>query len=322
MRQQVNAGLGDWVSRKLAENGRRPVSSPAPRSKPWWRRGWEKLTNSLVALGQSNPLARQTLLNLSNGWFRYVQPTVNATADFISGFTTQTIQNNLDALVMVTPMPPSVRQNYYSGWESLHSGRSVWYQAGRFVGSLAGIAQGVWEMGSGIATATGGTVVSCGTVVLCFSGGGAAVVAGTAVAAHGVLVTSAGIINAIQSGQALFASAKSAATSNNARKLERDIEQATGQTKPAGYETHHIVPSGSNYKSAVEARKILERFGIDINDAGNGVFLPKHIHDGLANNHRYMNAVFEDLQKATSKDEAIEILQRMGQQLLDGIYPR
>ncbi len=38
MRRQVNAGLGDWVSRKLAENGRRPVSSPAPRSKPWWRR--------------------------------------------------------------------------------------------------------------------------------------------------------------------------------------------------------------------------------------------------------------------------------------------
>ncbi len=41
MWRQVNAGLQDWVSKRLAENGQRPVSSPAPRSKPWWQQGWE-----------------------------------------------------------------------------------------------------------------------------------------------------------------------------------------------------------------------------------------------------------------------------------------
>ncbi|MFN3394909.1 MAG: AHH domain-containing protein, partial [Candidatus Thermochlorobacter sp.] len=150
----------------------------------------------------------------------------------------------------------------------------------------------------------------------------AAVAAGSAMAVHGALVTSASIINTVRSGQALWASVKSVATANNARKLERNIERATGQTKPAGYETHHIVPSGSNYDSAREARDVLKNFGIDINDAGNGVFLPREIHNGLANDHRYMEAVLKDLKKATSKDEVIEILQRIGQQLLDGTYPR
>jgi len=302
--------------------GRKAGEAEAGKPKPWWRRAEEKLTNGLIALAQKSPIARQTLLHLSHTWFHYVHPVVEAAADFVGGFTIQTFQNNIDALAMLVPMQPQARQNYNTGWENIHSGRSGWYQAGRFVGSLVGIAQGIWEMGSGVATATGGTVVSCGTVVLCFAGGGAAVAAGGAVAAHGTLVTSASLINTVRSGQALFASAKSVATSSNARKLERNVEQATGQTKPAGYDTHHIVPSGSNYKSAVEARKILERFGIDINVAGNGTFLPRHIHNGLANNHRYMNTVLMDLQKAMNKNEAIEILQRIGQCLLDGTYPR
>lgn len=146
--------------------------------------------------------------------------------------------------------------------------------------------------------------------------------AGGVVAAHGALVTTASIVNTVKSGQALWASAKSAATTRNARILERNMERATGQAKPAGYETHHIVPSGNNYKSARKARQILEKFGIDVNDAGNGVFLPDSVHNGLANDHTYMNAVLDDLQQATSRNEATDILQRIGQKLLDGTYPR
>ncbi len=34
-----------------------------------------------------------------------------------------------------------------------------------------------------------------------------------------------------------------------------------------------------------------------------------------------MGAVLNDLEKAASREEAIEMLQRIGQQLLDGTYP-
>ena len=79
------------------------------------------------------------------------------------------------------------------------------------MGSLAGIVQGVWEMGSGVATATGGTVISCGTMVLCFAGGGAAVVGGSVVTAHGTLVTSASLVNTVEAARALFSSAHGSA---------------------------------------------------------------------------------------------------------------
>jgi hypothetical protein len=110
-------------------------------------------------------------------------------------------------------------------------------------------------------------------------------------------------------------------TKRNAQILRRNLERA-GVEAPPGYEAHHIVPSTRNYESAVEAREILERFGIDINDAANGIFLPKSVHNGLANDYRYMDAVLEDLKRATSKEDAIKILQKIGQRLLDGTYPR
>jgi hypothetical protein len=87
--------------------------------------------------------------------------------------------------------------------------RSTAYQLGRFIGSLLGIVQGAWEIASGIATATGGTVISCGTVILCFVGGGAAVLAGSAVAVHGAVVAGVSVVNVIDSGRALFSSAHS-----------------------------------------------------------------------------------------------------------------
>jgi hypothetical protein len=82
------------------------------------------------------------------------------------------------------------------------------------------------------------------------------------------------------------------------------------------------VPSTSSYESAKKAREILEEWDIDINQADNGVLLPRSIHDGLANDHRYMDAVLEKLEDANSQPEAIEILEGIGQQLLDGTFPR
>ncbi len=42
-----------------------------------------------------------------------------------------------------------------------------------------------------------------------------------------------------------------------------------------------------------------------------------YIHNGLANDKTYTGAVLNDLEKATSREEAIETLQRIGQRLLE-----
>ena len=110
-------------------------------------------------------------------------------------------------------------------------------------------------------------------------------------------------------------------TTRNAQILRENMKDA-GIEASSGYEAHHIVPSTSQNDAARQARDILEQWGIDINNADNGIFLPKSIHNGLANDHKYMNAVLEDLQQATSRDDTIRILQDIGQQLLDGTYPR
>lgn len=89
-----------------------------------------------------------------------------------------------------------------------------------------------------------------------------------------------------------------------------------------GEEAHHIVPSTHGRQSAREACKILNRLGIDINAADNGVLLPKSIHDGLANDYTYMDTVFQELTNATTRSEAIEILEEIGQKLLAGQFPR
>jgi hypothetical protein len=52
--------------------------------------------------------------------------------------------------------------------------------------------------------------------------------------------------------------------------------------KRSGSETlaaHHIVTGGEQFPSAIEARRILADAGIDINEAANGVFLPRKVAD-------------------------------------------
>jgi len=107
-------------------------------------------------------------------------------------------------------------------------------------------------------------------------------------------------------------------TGRNAEILRRNM----GVGKTPGLEAHHIVPSTHQFDAARRAREILKRFGIDINAAENGVLLPKAIHDGLANNQRYMQAVLERLSRASTREEAMSILQRISQQLLEGTFPR
>ena len=87
---------------------------------------------------------------------------------------------------------------------------------------------------------------------------------------------------------------------------------------------HHIV--AGNSKNAAEARAILQKYEIDINDASNGVFLPtvkdvteSTYHPSLHTNS-YYEKVTDMLRTATSREDAIEILQDIGEQLSLGIF--
>jgi len=87
---------------------------------------------------------------------------------------------------------------------------------------------------------------------------------------------------------------------------------------------HHIV-AGSDTR-ATEAREILDKFGIGINDADNGVYLPttKDVggtyHPGL-NTKTYNETVTSMLEKATTRDEAIDILKDVSRELSKGTFP-
>lgn len=88
---------------------------------------------------------------------------------------------------------------------------------------------------------------------------------------------------------------------------------------------HHIV--AGNDRRAAGLRNILEKYGIDINSADNGVFLPTEkgvseatYHRGLHTNNYYKN-VERLFQGVSSKEEAIEVLQNIREQLIEGNFP-
>ena len=113
----------------------------------------------------------------------------------------------------------------------------------------------------------------------------------------------------------------------SSRVLGSNLE-ATGVVRPTGSAAHHIV--AGNSPRAAEARTVLQRLGIDINDAGNGVFLPARmtspnptgaaVHSSLHTNayYRQVNAL---LGQTTTRDEALEVLAIVRGQLLSGGFP-
>jgi hypothetical protein len=91
-----------------------------------------------------------------------------------------------------------------------------------------------------------------------------------------------------------------------------------GITRSAGVDTHHIVAQSARRADA--ARKLLERFGIDLEDPSNGAFLPEAQHDHLHTNE-YYNAVNRELAAATTKSEAQQILRSIARRLAEGSFP-
>jgi hypothetical protein len=112
--------------------------------------------------------------------------------------------------------------------------------------------------------------------------------------------------------------------------LGRALEVA-GLLRRPGEVAHHIV--AQNSRQARLTRLLLDKkFNIGIDDAENGVWLPRDeaaaaalgskaaIHATL-HKRAYYDAVHKALSEAGSKDEALKRLQDIRQRLLDGGYP-
>ncbi|MFE3270833.1 AHH domain-containing protein [Streptomyces sp. NPDC059215] len=109
----------------------------------------------------------------------------------------------------------------------------------------------------------------------------------------------------------------------------RNALNAAGDLEPATpHSPHHIV--AGNSPKAAPARAQLDLFGIGINDAENGVWLPRSssspnpnglsVHSRIHTND-YYNHVNDLMSGARNRDEALDVIQHVRRQLLDGYWP-
>ena len=108
----------------------------------------------------------------------------------------------------------------------------------------------------------------------------------------------------------------------SSKKLRRNLELAGVEVPDYPNAAHHIVAGSA--PGAENAREILTKFGIDINDSSNGVFLPTQrnvvnsaYHPSL-HSTEYYEKVDDMLSAATNREEAIEILHEIADQLAEG----
>ncbi|OPH60463.1 hypothetical protein BC351_18415 [Paenibacillus ferrarius] len=112
-------------------------------------------------------------------------------------------------------------------------------------------------------------------------------------------------------------------TSSNSALLRKNLING-GYAEPLyGNAAHHIV--AANDKRANFAKSVLAKYGVDIDSADNGVFLPTK--DGYIElNHRkihtddYYKNVDEMLSGAKSKDDVIDGLHQNRKELTDGTF--
>jgi hypothetical protein len=102
--------------------------------------------------------------------------------------------------------------------------------------------------------------------------------------------------------------------------LRCNLEAVTG-TNPENSNAHHLVGSDTP-----EAAKKLEEFGIDRNDPANGIFLPDSpesalkgsIHGQGRHIAEYSNEVEQRFAGVTSREENLEVLQSLKEDLYNG----
>ena len=111
-------------------------------------------------------------------------------------------------------------------------------------------------------------------------------------------------------------------------RLRKALEEKLGRVMATGESTHHIV--ALDHELAIKSREILAKFGIDIDDAVNGVFLPAFkkspnpkgsiVHATLANKKVYYEKVEKALKQAKTPAQAVEQLRKIRKALLDGTF--
>jgi hypothetical protein len=102
-----------------------------------------------------------------------------------------------------------------------------------------------------------------------------------------------------------------------------------GIIRPPGVAAHHIVPAAlKKFPSAEQARNILIKFGISVENAANGVYLPAKFEDavraayhGSVHSRRYCDELYFRLRTARSKEEALLVLNQIRKELLAGTFP-
>lgn len=111
---------------------------------------------------------------------------------------------------------------------------------------------------------------------------------------------------------------------SNSQKLGRNLIKSGVQVPNYPCAAHHII--AGNAKLAEPARTILARYGIDINDAVNGVFLPiikgvtvATYHPSIHTNAYYVK-VNEILMDVTSKEDLLCLLEFIATELLNGTF--
>jgi hypothetical protein len=111
-------------------------------------------------------------------------------------------------------------------------------------------------------------------------------------------------------------------------KVLGDNLEAVGKIRPDNAAAHHIVAGGENYINAEAAREILKKADIDINEAANGVFLPKGskyvIDESIAHTKVHTHSYYDNLLirlQNSSPNKIREELQRISEELLTGTFP-
>ena len=120
------------------------------------------------------------------------------------------------------------------------------------------------------------------------------------------------------------------AEKSDSGKLRSNMENA-GQQFRAGEDAHHMVPG--EMRAAAPAREVLKKFGIGLNSAENGVALTGSragsIKDFFSLTHRgsglhseaSIRSVNQQLGSATTRQEAVEVLNAIRQDILSGKLP-
>ena len=100
-----------------------------------------------------------------------------------------------------------------------------------------------------------------------------------------------------------------------------------GGIKPPPFKNaaHHIVAAGA--AAAKATREIIEKYGVDVNDAINGVFLPIGENISKAANHltlhtqKYYDTVNEIINQVQNKEELVKVLKGIAEALQQGKFP-